>query len=76
MVGIKVIGILIFMGILFGLSIPVLRRSPKEMIIYTIIVTTAGVLSILKFLELTVPTPLYFVSWVYKPISDLILLLQ
>lgn len=76
MIGIKITGVLILVGIFFRVGMPGLKHSLKEMLLFTIIVTAAGVLSILKLLELGVPTPLYFVSWVFKPISELILLLQ
>lgn len=73
MMGIKVIGVLILVGVFFRVGIPGLKHSKKESFLYSLFIIAAGVLSVMKLLKLNVPTPLYFVSWVFKPISDLLL---
>lgn len=76
MITIKILSILMIMFILYFIGKRNLKHALKEQLVYISIVLTAGTLSVIRIFEISVPSPLHFVVWAYKPISDLILLLQ
>ncbi|WP_195574927.1 hypothetical protein [Paenibacillus sp. 1001270B_150601_E10] len=74
----KVIGILVVAVILYWIDMPTLRkqRNKKDIAMFLILLTIAIVLGLAKIFKLYTSTPLYMISWLFKPLSDIIRMLQ
>lgn len=70
----KTIGILIIAAVMVFSEVPPLveQKQKKEVIIFSILLFLGIVLSILVALDVTVPNPLDFISYVLKPLTKLI----
>lgn len=71
---IKSLAILIIAGGIVMLEVPALlkKKEKKELTIFTILLTFGIVLSILFALGKHIPNPLDFITFILKPLSDLI----
>lgn len=75
---IKMIGVFVAAVILFWIDMPILRKqkSIRDIVMFLLLLTAAIVLGLAKVLKLYSSTPLYMISWLFKPLSDLIQMLQ
>ncbi|URN96631.1 MAG: hypothetical protein NAG76_10565 [Candidatus Pristimantibacillus lignocellulolyticus] len=74
---IKIVSILVIGAILYRVDVPKLikERNIKGVAMNISLLSVAVVLSIAKVMKLGIPTPLYFVSWLCRPLSNLIKML-
>ncbi|WP_422656796.1 hypothetical protein ACK8P5_13500 [Paenibacillus sp. EC2-1] len=75
---IKVIGFIVAAGFLYWIEMPGLRntRKKKDIFIFISLLAVAIVLGLAKIFKVYHTTPLYLISGLFKPISDLIRMLQ
>lgn len=75
---IKVIGFIVVAGFLYWIEMPGLRkqRSKKDIFMFLSLLAAAIVLGVAKIFKIYHTTPLYMISGLLKPISDLIRMLQ
>lgn len=75
---IKVIGCMMAAGVLYWIEFPGLRkqRSKKDIFMFLSLLAVAIVLCLAKIFKVYHTTPLYMISGLFKPISDLIRMLQ
>ncbi|WP_159880985.1 hypothetical protein [Paenibacillus puerhi] len=75
---IKALGVFIAAILLFWFDGRALWKQQlrKDAIVSAMILFTAVVVSLVRIMKWGTPTPLYVVSWFFKPLSDLIRMLQ
>lgn len=73
-----VIVVLIFTAIICWSEIPKMwkERRVKDISVFVSLLGGALTLGLIKIMKVSVPTPLYIVIWLCKPLSDLIRMLQ
>lgn len=74
----KVIGIFVAAVILYWIEMPTLRkqRKKRDIAMFLMLLVVAIVLGLAKLFKLYPSTPLYMITWLFKPFSDLIRMLQ
>lgn len=71
---IKVISVLVLATVILLIEMPFLSKhsQPRDIIVFITLLSVTVVVCIAKLLMDNFPTPLYLVSWLFKPISNLI----
>ena len=69
-----IISILAVGGIIIAIEVPSLlkQKEKKELWIFSILLLVAIGLSIAQSLRVTLPNPLDWIAYVYKPLSELV----
>jgi hypothetical protein len=69
-----IVGILLIGGIIAGIEIPSMKKKKnyKEMFVFLILLISGLSLGILAIIGIELPTPLYLISKIFKPVSDLL----
>jgi hypothetical protein len=68
----KINGILAVTAVIAMLEVPALwkQKLVKELWIFAILLLTGAGLSFALVMHVNIPNPLDFLTWIYKPISD------
>ena len=68
------LGILLVAAVIIFVEVPPLleKKQKKELIIFTIILIIGVTLSILRSFGINIPNPLDLLTFIFKPINDLI----
>lgn len=69
----KISGILAVTAVIAMLEVPSLwkQKFVKELWVFSILLLIGAGLSLALSMHVTLPSPLDFLTWIYKPISDL-----
>lgn len=69
-----VVGILIISSVIVAIDVPPLvrKKRKKELWIFSILLVIGTGLSIALAMDIQIPNPLDFISWIFKPFSELI----
>ncbi len=65
----------VVVGLLFAwMEIPALRRQKrnKELVLYLVLLSVATALNAIKAFDIELPSPLLWITALYKPVSDLL----
>ncbi|MBM7585626.1 glucan phosphoethanolaminetransferase (alkaline phosphatase superfamily) [Bacillus pakistanensis] len=68
-------GILLVTILIFAFEVPPLwkKKKKKELIVFSFLLLFGTGLSIAKSLDIKIPNPLDFITFIYKPISDVMM---
>ena len=71
---IKSLGILLVAGVIILFEVPPLlkQKQKKELFVFSILLIIGVVLSIVFTLGKTIPNPMDFITFIFKPLSDFI----
>lgn len=69
-----IVGVVAFFIVVIWLEVPALikKKKIKELWLFSLMLLAGISLTIAKVAHLPIPNPLDFVTWVYRPASDMI----